>query len=388
MRNWMMSSTARFVSLSAALAIVAIGSPGPPGPVRADDSKGREVPAAFSPLEYLVGSWKGTATPKDSAQSFRGWPESHTWAWIFTKGKPTGLSLSIRGGKVLAGGKLTYDNAQRRYRLEATESKPGGGLIAFAGSLDASGKKLVLDQVGHDSGAGQPRGTIRLSIRPNANFIRYTMWVDRKDPGDVQFSPSIEVGLTKEGESLAAGASSSERPKCIVTGGAATMTLTYQGRTFQICCTGCRDEFNENPEKYIKKASLLAQTEGAKSKSGPSPARVSRTEDAFAADVDDAPAMKEKRPASGASPKTAKADPSPDPDVDGASKSSTKKSTEKSAPSQPSTRAAGLLQVGQNLERSGKSIAALGYYKRIVKDYPDTPAAKTAKQRIKAIDNP
>ena len=383
-----MSSTARIVSLSATLAIVAIGGLGFSSPARGDDSKGREIPAAFSPLEYLVGKWNGQAVPKDSAQSFRGWPESHTWAWIFTKGKPTGLSLTIEGGKILAGGKLTYDTAQGRYRLEGTEPKPGGGPIAFAGALDASGKMLVLDQVGNESGAGQHRGRIRLSIRPNANFIRYTMWVDRKDPGDVQFSPSIEVGLTKEGESLAAGASSSERPKCIVTGGAATMTLTYQGRTFQICCTGCRDEFNENPEKYIKKASLLAQAEGAKSKSGSSPARISRTEDAFAADVDDAPAMKEKRPASGANPKTANADPSPDPDVDGASKSSTKRSAEKSSPSQPSTRAAGLLQVGQNLERSGKSSAALGYYKRIVKDYPDTPAAKTAKQRIKSLEKP
>ena len=99
----------------------------------------------------------------------------------------------------------------------------------------------------------------------------------------------IEVGLTKEGESLAAGSTSTERPKCIVTGGAATMTLSYQGRTFPICCTGCRDEFNENPEKYIKKASLLLGSEAGKSKTGqPAPSRVSRFEDAFAGDVVDA----------------------------------------------------------------------------------------------------
>ncbi len=265
-----MKFQARIVSLTAALAIVAIGHPDFSGAARGDDAKGREIPAAFSPLEYLVGNWKGTATPKDSPQSFRGWPESHTWAWIFTKGKPTGLSLSITGGKILADGKLTFGAVQGRYLLDGSEPKPGGA-IAFAGNIDASGKMLVLEQVG-PSGAGQKRGTIRLSIRPNANFIRYTMWVDRKDPGDVSFTRSIEVGLTKEGESLAGGATSSEAPKCIVTGGAATMTLTYQGRTFQICCTGCRDEFNENPEKYIKKASLMAQSEGGKSKSGrPSP---------------------------------------------------------------------------------------------------------------------
>ena len=28
--------------------------------------------------------------------------------------------------------------------------------------------------------------------------------------------------------------------------------LTYKGETFYVCCSGCRDAFNENPEKYVK----------------------------------------------------------------------------------------------------------------------------------------
>ena len=94
------------------------------------------------------------------------------------------------------------------------------------------------------------------------------------------------MGLTKDGESLAGATAASAQPKCIVTGGAATMTMSYQGRTFPICCTGCRDEFNENPEKYIKKASLLAASPAAKSPTGQSAASsVGRFEDAFANDV-------------------------------------------------------------------------------------------------------
>ena len=57
---------------------------------------GRDIPAAFAPLEYLVGRWKGQGVPKDNpAQQFRGWTESHAWAWIFAEGKPTGLSVAI-----------------------------------------------------------------------------------------------------------------------------------------------------------------------------------------------------------------------------------------------------------------------------------------------------
>jgi YHS domain-containing protein len=396
-----MNRTARFVFLSAAMALVAMagprtgrGSDDPAQPKPADDSQGRDIPAALAPFEYLVGRWKGQGMPKDnSAQQFRGWPESHAWAWIFTKGKPTGMSVAIEGGKVLAAGKLTYDADRKRYHLEGTEPKPGGGPIVFEGALDRLGKTLVLDEVGHAPSAGTHRGSLRLSVRPNSNFIRYTMGLDRKEPGAVQFRHAIEVGLTREGESFAAGsASGADRPKCIVTGGAATMTLTYQGRTFPICCTGCRDEFNESPEKYLKKAALIAASPGAKSKTDqPAPSRVSRFEDAFAGDVVDAPAMKEKRPSTGgaAKTKTAKAEPTSDADeakTPGASKSASRKGTEKPAASQPFARAASLLRIGQNLEKSGKADAALGYYKRIVKDYADTPAAKTAKQRIKALD--
>ena len=295
-----MNRTARLAFLSAVMALLAIvagprgghGSSDPAQAGSADDSPGRDIPPAFAPFEYLVGRWKGQGVPKDnSAQRFRGWSELHAWAWIFTKGKPTGLSIAIEGGKVLAGGKLTYDAGRKRYRLDATEPKAGGGPIAFEGALDSSGKTLVLDAVPNATTAGAHRGSMRLSLRPNGNFIRYTMWLDRKEPGAVQFNHAIEVSLTKEGESFAAGsASGADRPKCIVTGGAATMTLTYQGRTFPICCTGCRDEFNESPEKYIKKASMMAQSQAR------SPNRIGRHPHASAGSRTPLPATSSMRP--------------------------------------------------------------------------------------------
>ena len=61
---------------------------------------------------------------------------------------------------------------------------------------------------------------MRISLRPNANYLRYTMAQDRKDPDAAVFSRhATEVGVTKEGEAFAAGATTTERPKCIVTGG-------------------------------------------------------------------------------------------------------------------------------------------------------------------------
>jgi len=53
----------------------------------------------------------------------------------------------------------------------------------------------------------------------------------------------------KEGVPFVAG---DGKPECIVSGGAGTIAVTFQGQTYYVCCSGCRAEFNETPEKYIK----------------------------------------------------------------------------------------------------------------------------------------
>ena len=35
-------------------------------------------------------------------------------------------------------------------------------------------------------------------------------------------------------------------------GGRGTIPVTYKGQTYYVCCTGCRDAFKEDPEKYLK----------------------------------------------------------------------------------------------------------------------------------------
>ena len=58
-----------------------------------------------------------------------------------------------------------------------------------------------------------------------------------------------QVGATKEGVAFASG---DGKPECIVSGGLGTTKLEYKGKTYYVCCSGCRDAFNDNPEKIIK----------------------------------------------------------------------------------------------------------------------------------------
>jgi YHS domain-containing protein len=334
----------------------------------AADAPGREIPAQFVPFEYLIGSWKGAGIP--AANRTRGWPETHAWAWKFEKGNPVGLSVEITGGKVLAKAQLSYDAAKKQYVLTTTD--PAGKPSTFTGAFDKTGKQLMLDRLGANS-AGTKQ---RLIFFPNANFVRYTLRLDEQETGAPQYKATITSSLTKEGESFAAGTGGADLPKCIITGGAATMTVSFKGTSYPLCCTGCRDEFNDNPEKYIKKLALMRESSPAKGVDKPKSSPVVKDDGSFDGLTDD-PKPAAKSSTSGAmkkAPATASDDPS---------KPATKSDSSKPA---DASRAATTLRLAQNLEKTGKTAAALSYYRRIVKDYPGTTPAKTAAERIKVLE--
>jgi hypothetical protein len=350
-----------FLSALAILSLPAVITAG-----QESEPAGRDLPPALAPLEFLIGRWKGQGVPRDDpARRFRGWTETHTWAWVFSQGKPSALRVTIEGGKIMSRGKLSFDPSRKVYRLEGEGTPEGGKAVVFEGKLDPSGKLLTLQTDEPD-----PR---RLAIRANSNYVRYTVILDRKEQGAVLYKPAIEVGVTKAGESFAAGSSATEAPRCVVTGGAATLTVPYQGRNYPICCTGCRDEFTENPEKYLKKLAFRTGVVGGKPDQ-PKVSRVSRFEDAFAGDAEPP----------GPQPGAKMAEP-----VEKASKAAEQKPSAEAKPRAAEKRASRsdtALRVAQNLEKSGKIEAALKAYKQILKDHRGSAAARTAAERIRALE--
>ncbi|MEO6808353.1 MAG: hypothetical protein ABI353_04500 [Isosphaeraceae bacterium] len=327
-----------------------------------------EVPAPFASFNYLLGGWKGSGIPE--ANRVRGWPEKHNWAWKFAKGTPVGMTVVLEGDKVLTNGELSYDDASKTYHLNAqgADGKP----LAYQGTLDSTGKTLTLDREGTSA-----EGKERIILRPNSSKIRYTMVIERQPPGAPQYSRFIEVGVTKEGEAFAAGGNTANLPKCVITGGSATMTVSFQGKTFPICCTGCRDEFNDNPDKYVQKAMLKAKASDGKTAA--KPASSGKDDGAF-----DGLLIGEPKKAKPAPPKAKTETKSAPAEAEANDEADT---PETQAPAKPAevSKAASLLTQAYAFERSRKASAAVIYYRRIVKEYPDTPEAKTAAERIKTL---
>ncbi len=325
------------------------------------------TPEEFQPFEYLLGAWKGTSVP--TANKLRGWVEKHQWSWKFAKGKPVGMAFTMQDSKVFSKGLLTYNAQTKTYVIEA--EGPKGEKHEYTGTLNEAGDVLKFDRKAGATGGGRERVVFGFLD----NKIRYTMKVDRKPAGSPDYTREIDTGLTKEGEAFAAGGASADLPKCIVTGGSAALTVSFNGQTYPVCCSGCIDEFKDNPEKYLKKYALRMQKESGDG--------LAKAEAPAAKDAD----LPKAKGALSDAKKTSKADAKTAAKDDSEEAEDPAPVAKKAVAKGAATKAASLLRQAQSLEKADRKAAALSYYKRIVKDHADSKEAKTAKDRIKALED-
>jgi hypothetical protein len=191
---------------------------------------------ALKALNEFVGQWKGNGESKTGKTEL--WKESADWAWDL-KGEEPALKVKSTGGKQFTEGRLTYLPDKKKYQLVATDLDKKEH--AFQGEIKA--KKLVLTREDPDT---KDRYTIEMSTNNDGARFVYNVAVQKGGKGIAR--QLAQVGLTREGASLAGG----KKNECIITGGLGTIPVSYGGKTYYVCCSGCRDEFNANPKKYVE----------------------------------------------------------------------------------------------------------------------------------------
>jgi YHS domain-containing protein len=153
---------------------------------------------------------------------------------------------NVKSGLLLDGAELTYDTEKKVYRFRASYSD--GVERNLAGRF--AGNKLILESV-----AGDDERAYRVSVIL-LNEKRTLVQNEQRPATGGDFRRIAEVGYTREGTSLAA--SGAGGPECIVTGGTGTSTVTYKGKTYYVCCSGCRQAFEDDPEGILAEVAKRA----------------------------------------------------------------------------------------------------------------------------------
>ena len=211
-----------------------------PMSMRAADAKkdADKSKAALGELAEFIGLWNGNGEGAVEGKKAL-WKETWSWGWKFAKDADPALKLDIKDGKFFTSAIVKYDLEKKAYLVTATDK--GGKDQEFTGKLVKG--KFVLERTD-----AKTKDVYRLTVNTAAEGIRFVGLYEKVAGGKGLGDTIYKVSGSKDGESFAGGGKKNE---CVVTGGLGTMTVSYMGKTFYVCCSGCKDEFNDNPKKYV-----------------------------------------------------------------------------------------------------------------------------------------
>ena len=188
--------------------------------------------AALAPLNPLVGQWRGVGQVRRGSRA-GAWREEAEWVWDFSAPNAPAVRLDVTDGKEVAS------------LLVRPAAGPTGGFAATlvpAGGDPATLTATSLDGTVEFAPTGD--GNTRLTLRP-LNAKRFTLLIERRGSPTGRFRRVAEVGYTRSGTRLAD--SSLGGPECVVTGGLGTIPVSFGGKTYHVCCSGCVAAFEADP---------------------------------------------------------------------------------------------------------------------------------------------
>lgn len=246
------------IGADAAEETAAAGSANGAKAVVPDEKKVALVMAELKPFQIMFGEWRWV-TQRKFGKSAKG-GEDLKWVWDFKtdKSQPA-IKFHTDSHPYFHAGSLTYIPADSTFRL--TTESPDGEARVFEGSWAEGGEptetlegkktehsfKLQLVQVSPKEGEQW-----RIVINQQNND-RYLFDLKKKPPQGTQFGPLDVVASQRQGSSFASTDSDNPGPKCIISGGLGSSTVTYKGKSYPVCCSGCAAAFNDDPERWLAK---------------------------------------------------------------------------------------------------------------------------------------
>lgn len=234
-------------------------------PGAADEEAMQSVLDAMQPLQVLLGQWRGVTNKEFDGSKL---VTDSRWVWDFQTDKDQpALVMKSNKNPYFKVARLTYLSEPARFRLTSVDADDAERVYegvwkeepkdAPGGSDNKPQRtfKLELTQVAPE------QGDERFVFNQRENN-RYQLEVYRRR-GSAPLRRHDTVGAQREGTSFALSDEDYGDKECIVSQGLGTITLSHEGKSYYVCCTGCEAAFKEDPDFWIVKA---AEREGGKTK--------------------------------------------------------------------------------------------------------------------------
>ncbi|MBT4867304.1 MAG: hypothetical protein HON53_19555 [Planctomycetaceae bacterium] len=174
-----------------------------------------------------------------------------------------GLKMTTKTGGYLKEGRLTYLPDEEKFQFTVTEN--GGAELVFLGEyseephdvVDGVETKIVQRafKLELKREADEPKHKLVKVVFNQLRNRRYLL--ELYDKRDRRFDT---INTMMEGESFGVSEDYGEK-ECIISQGLGTISIPYKGKTYWVCCSGCKAEFDADPDKWIAKYAALKKME-------------------------------------------------------------------------------------------------------------------------------
>lgn len=212
-----------------------------------------EVLAALKPLQILRDEWNAVRQKSVGTQDAG---EKQIWIWDHrTNPRQPALVMTSPDGKYFTQARLTFDPPTGQFRLQTTDSQDRER--TFTGTFSEPVQEIQMgDEKVHrvfklqlvEEQPQEEKDQWQVVLNQQENN-RYLLQLYRKRGGT--FQPFETIAAQRQGTSFALSDTDYGERTCIISGGLGTISVSYQGKTYWVCCTGCRAAFEEEPARWI-----------------------------------------------------------------------------------------------------------------------------------------
>lgn len=212
-----------------------------------------EVLAALKPMQILRDEWNAVRQKGIGGQDAG---EKQVWIWDHrTNPRQPALVMSSPDSKYFTQIRLTYDPPSGEFQLSMTdpqdrERKLSGTFSEPVQEIQMGDEKVhrvyKLQLTEQQPAEEKDQWQVVLNQQENN---RYLLQLYRRRGGS--FQPFDTIGAQRQGTSFALSDTDYGDRTCIVSGGLGTISVSYNGKSYWVCCTGCQAAFNDEPARWI-----------------------------------------------------------------------------------------------------------------------------------------
>ncbi|WP_437184940.1 hypothetical protein SH668x_002028 [Planctomicrobium sp. SH668] len=217
------------------------------------EERRQELLNAMMPVQVLLGQWNGT-TQRDMGQ-FKA-TDTPNWVWDFqTDRDQPALVMKSETSPYIREGRLTYLTEKELFQfkvvdadgiartLEGTFSVP---VEEFQGDDQQTHVKYKLELTQVDTADQRDVWQVIFNQQENNRYLQ-----EMAKKRGASYLRYDTVATQRTGIAFAKSDEGYGDKECVVSGGLGTIELRHNGRSYWVCCTGCKAAFEEDPESWI-----------------------------------------------------------------------------------------------------------------------------------------